>query len=127
MRNFIVSSICLMAVIAIWACFTVYASSNTDYFEESLDTLIYEYVNEEKWDHARTHFDDLQNDWNDYKRVASFFLDAGSINHIDSTFKKVYFYISADDKSNSSGELAYLKGLFTALNRNEALTLENIF
>jgi hypothetical protein len=37
------------------------------------------------------------------------------------------FYISADDLSNSSGELAYLNGLFESLYQNESLAPQNIF
>lgn len=127
MRNFIVSLICLLAMVAIWTGFTCYASVKTDYYENSLEVLIVDYVNKEKWDESMALFDEIQDDWNIYKHTASFFLDTSSINHIDSTFKKVRFYIEADDRSNSSGELAYLKGLFTALEKNESLTLQNIF
>lgn len=127
MRNFIISMFCLLAVVAAWTCFDIYASDKTDLYESELNTLIEEYVDKENWDEAYKKFDDIQNDWNRYKKTASFFLDANDLNHIDSTFKKTHYYISADDRSNSSGELAYLIGLFKALDKNEEITLGNVF
>ena len=71
--------------------------------------------------------DDESIDWEGYKKRASYFLDNNALNHIDSTFNKIVFYISADDLSNSSGELAYLNGLFESLYQNESLAPQNIF
>lgn len=127
MRNFIISTVCLFTIIGIWSCFHIYSSTKTDYYKTQLDVITSEYVNEEKWPEAISSFNEIQADWNKYKHTAAFFLDSSELNHIDSTFKKIYFYISADDKSNSSGELAYLKGLFQSLHRNESLNMENVF
>lgn len=127
MRNFIISSICLLIIIGIWSCFYVYSSDKTDYYKSELDIIISEYVDREKWTDAISSFNELEADWNDYKHNAAFFLDSSELNHIDGTFKKVRFYIYAKDRSNSSGELAYLKGLFEYLHKNESLNAENLF
>ena len=127
MRNFIISLISLALIVSICYGFHMYSDAKTKAYDKAIETLITEYVNENRWDEASEHFQMMQDDWNKYKHTASFFLDSSSINHIDSTFKKIHYYISADDRSNASGELAYLKGLFAALHKNESVTLENIF
>lgn len=127
MRNFIISTVCLIMIIGIWTCFHIYSSDKTDYYKSELDIIIFEYVNEDKWPDAISAFDGMQSDWNKYKHIAAFFLDSSALNHIDSTFEKIRFYIYASDKSNSSGELAYLKGLFESLHKNESLNMENLF
>ena len=127
MRNFIISLICLASIVGIWCAFDNYASAKTQYYGQQIDTILSACVSEDDWDKALASFEVLQDDWNSYKQLASFFLDSSAINHIDNTFKKIEFYISADDKSNSSGELAYLNGLFEALYKNESLTPVNIF
>lgn len=127
MRNFIISAASLLVIVIIWGSFFFYSSGKIKTYEAALDTIITEYVNDENWDEAKASFNELQHDWNRFKHIASFFLDSSSLNHIDSTFRKIHYYISADDKSNSSSELAYLKGQFISLHNNEALKLENIF
>ena len=127
MRNFIISLTCLAFVVAIWSVFDSYALSKTLYYEEQINTILVSYISENRWDEAREAFEDLHEDWEGYKKRASYFLDNNAINHIDSTFNKIVFYISADDLSNSSGELAYLNGLFESLYQNESLAPQNIF
>ncbi len=127
MRNFMISAICLLITVGVWLCFYLYTSSKIEHYEASLDTITKEYVDEEKWKQASDSFEALESDWKGFSRYAAFFLDSSSLNHIDSTFRKIHYYISANDVSNSSGELAYLKGLFISLHKNETLSFENIF
>lgn len=127
MRNFIISTICLIMIIGIWICFYIYSSQKIDYYKSELDVIICEYVNEEKWPDAISSFNEIQCDWNKYKHIAACFLNSSELSHIDNTFKKIRFYIYASDKSNSSGELAYLKSLFKHLHEDESLNLDNVF
>lgn len=127
MRNFIISFICLFIIVFTWTCFDFYASARTDYYENTLATITNQYINRENWTEAKTAFKELHSEWKDYRHIASFFLDANDLNHIDNTFRKAEYYISACDRSNSAGELAYLKGLFIALHKNESISPANIF
>lgn len=127
MRNFIISLLCLAVIVIVWFTFDNYALSKTQYYEKQINNIITACVSEDNWGGAMDSFDNLQKDWNSYKQLAAFFLDNNALNHIDSTFQKIEFYISADDRSNSSGELAYLNGLFESLYENESLSFSNIF
>lgn len=127
MRNFIISTLCLLLVIGAWCGFYLYSEKQTASLQTQLDVIIAEYVTNEQWEDARDAIDKLALDWKSYKKAASYFLDAKPINDIDCTIQRVRYYIYEKDKSNSSGELSYLKDLYILLHQNEELTPENIF
>jgi len=127
MRNFIISAICVFLVGGVWFSFHLYSSQKTEYFSSEINMLISEYIPEANWEMAADVIDELGEQWDSYKRYASFFLDSKPITDIDCTLQKTRYYIYAKDTSNSTGELANLMELFQKLHGNERLTPENLF
>ncbi|MCB6994322.1 DUF4363 family protein [bacterium 210820-DFI.6.37] len=127
MRNFVISLLCMGLLIGIWAFFDSYSNSKIDSYKEELETNIIKTVELGDWDKASHDFDDLSQDWHQYKKRAEFFLDTQTINDVDYSIAKAKYYIKAQDVSNSSGELSCLEEQLTFLHYNESLAPGNIF
>lgn len=127
MRNFIISLLCLAALIGVWAVFDSYSSSKISSYTETLQQDLITAVENEYWDSAYTQIQELSRDWHQYKKYAAFFLDTQTINEVDYSIAKAQYYIKAKDVSNSSGELSCLKEQLTFLEYNESIAPDNIF
>lgn len=127
MRNFVISLICLCVLLGIWGCFSVYSSRISEEMQLQSEVLIEEAIKQSDWNAAEEDFRKLSAMWDEYKIPASFFIDLKDINEIDCTLSKAHLYIEAEDISNSSGEISYLKDKFKLLHRNDSLLLTNIF
>lgn len=126
MRNFIISIVCLGALIGTWAAFGVYSNKTVHGYEQALEDRIIKAVEAEEWEKADKEFQNLSKDWHQYKKKAAFFLDTQSINDTDYSIARAKYYIKAEDVSNSSGELAALKEQLVFLHQNESITWGNI-
>ena len=127
MRNFIISLICTLAVLAAWGGFHSYSAEMTDDLQAKSNELIFSSIEKEDWISAEEDYMELSQLWHRYRRPASVFLDARDINEIDSIMDKAYLYMKAEDVSNSSGEFCYLKDKFKALSESDTVSLANIF
>lgn len=127
MRNFVVSVICLGALIAAWAAFDSYSADKINSYKETLQQEVIKLAEAEEWDEACSIFQQFSEDWERYKKIAAFFLDTQTINEADYSIAKSQYYLQAKDVSNSTGELSCLRKQLTFLEYNETLAAENIF
>lgn len=127
MRNFIISVICLGALIGVWAAFESYSSDKISAYMDTIEQEVIKTVEQEKWDTAYENFQRFSRDWHKYKKKAAFFLDTQAINEADYSIAKALYYIKAKDVSNSSGELSCLREQLKFLEYNESLAVGNIF
>lgn len=127
MRNFIISLICIMFVFSAWLGFSSFSSYCSQQCISHAGKLISVYISSEDWDGASSQMDLLMESWDDYKKVAYFFLDAREINEIESALNKTSLYIEAHDISNSNGEISYLTEKIRYLHQSDLLLLHNIF
>lgn len=127
MRNFVISVLCLGALIGAWAVFDVYSSDKISTYKETLQQEVIKMVESEEWDKAYASFERFSKDWDHYKKTAAFFLDTQALNEADYSIAKSHYYIKAKDVSNSSGELSCLKEQLSYLEYNESLALGNVF
>lgn len=127
MRNFIISIICLGALIGVWAAFDSYSADKISAYRDTLDQKVIKTIEAGKWDIAYENFQSFSQDWHAYKKKAAFFLDTQAINEADYSIAKALYYIKAKDISNSSGELSCLKEQLKFLEYNESLAVGNIF
>lgn len=127
MRNFIISFVCLACIIVIWYGFHFYSHHQTDFLQQKIDTVITEHIADNNWFEAEKDIRHVSQNWEDFKKIASYFLDEESLDDVDCAIKQTYYYILERDHTASIGELSYLKERITLLHQTEELTLENIF
>ena len=126
MRNFVISLVCIIVIICVWACFTSYSSRLSSECISYADALVNEAIQEGDWTAAETIYSNMLDSWDRYKDIAYFFLDARDINEIDCILGKILLYMEAEDVSNSNGEISYLKNKIAAFHQSDTLRLRNI-
>ncbi|QIB69614.1 DUF4363 family protein [Aminipila butyrica] len=127
MRSFLISLGCLLVLAGSWLVYTNYSDEKIHEFNDRIETVIIEEVKSDRWQQAEEHLDKLEDDWHQYKKVACLFFSTNELNDIDYSFAKSKYYIKAEDLSNSSGELSYLKEQMRFLHANQEITIANLF
>ena len=127
MKSFIISVICIALLTGAGVFFVNYSDDTLHTLMSDLDDNIIIYVESEDWQTAMLEFDKFKTDWEKYRSRAVFFLSTISLNEASYAIEKVEHYMKAEDVSNSSGELAYIKELLSHLHFDESLSLGNIF
>lgn len=127
MRSFIISIALLLSLIGTWCFFDTYSSNTLENYGQILESEVLLSIESENWQSASEDFLSLQEEWQEYKQYAVFFLGTSELNEVDETMAKAYYYIKAEDISNASGEIAFLKRQLLFLNSNEKMTAGNIF
>lgn len=126
MRDLIISLICMAVLIVPWGIYSKYSTETTEMYNHIIDNELLPAVTSQNWDKAESDFESVTEMWNKQKKISSFFSSTSAVNDIDSTVKKTYYYLKMKDKSNTSGEAAYLRCKLNYLYNNETLTPSNI-
>lgn len=127
MRNFIISTLCLLLVIFAWCYFHSYSYHETNALQSQLDTIISEQIPAAQWDRAEKAIIHFSQNWIDFKKSASYFLEEEALNDIDCAIEQSYYYIHMKETTTAIGELIFLKDAVARLYQTEQLIPENIF
>lgn len=127
MRNFIISTLCLLVVIFAWCCFHSYSFQETNALQSQLDTIISEQIPAAKWNQAEKTIALFSENWANFKKSASYFLEEEALNDIDCAIKQSCYYIGMEETTTAIGELMFLKDAVARLHQTEQLIPENIF
>lgn len=126
MKNFILSAICIVILIAAWCGFDLYSDRTLQGYMAEIETEVIASIDKGNWDKAAAAFSRTEKDWHKYKKHAAFFLDTRIMNDTDFSFARAKYYIKEKDSSNSTGELSCLREQLRTLHSNEELTLGNL-
>ena len=126
MRDLIISIMAVALLIGTWLIFFDYSSDNIDSYTYSLKKEIIPAVEAEQWEESKQLMKNLDKDWHKYKKVALLFLDTQTVNEIDYTLARAIKYVTAEDVSNSSGELNSMIEQLTFLKKNDEVSVSNI-
>lgn len=127
MRNFIISTLCLLAVIIAWCFFHSYSYQETNALQSQLDIIISEQIPAAQWDRAEDSIANFSQNWKGFKKSASYFLEEEALNDIDCAIEQSYYYIHMEETTTAIGELTFLKDAVARLYQTEQLIPENIF
>lgn len=127
MRDLIISVACMLILLIPWGIYSNYSTGITSSYNQIIDNQLLPAVTEENWSKAEKEFATVTSLWENHKKISSYFCSTESINEIDSIIKKSDYYLKMQDKSNTSGEVAYLRCKLNFIYNNESMTLSNIF
>lgn len=127
MRNFIISTSCLLVLIFAWCCFHFYSFQETNALQSQLDTIISEQIPVAQWNQAEETIAHFSQNWASFKKSASYFLEEEALNDIDCAIEQSYYYIHMKEPTTAIGELIFLKDAVDRLYQTEQLIPENIF
>ncbi len=125
MRVFVASLLVMILIIIGWFYIYDYIKTLTSEFIHSLNVLD-RIIDTEDWNNAYTHFNKIDNNWNEAKMIWKLIIDHEEIHDINFAMAKVNKYVELKDKSLSLGEIEYLKRLFESIVEAKTLNIQNI-
>lgn len=126
MRQLIISTLVLGAVLACVLSFKVYSHNQLDTICNACSEEIISLIDKQAWDDALEQINYQYESWSEYRKYAAFFNDSNEVNTIEEDFLKTIMYIKARDDSNSNGELASISAKINYLKRKENVSFQNI-
>lgn len=126
MRSLVISVAAFLMVLIPWYVFMNTAGSDLQGMIETVKTRIVEDVAREDWAQAEEVLEEVAGTWYRNRREFSVFLDAASIDDIESSFAKAIAYVRVEEKGAALAEIAYLHHQLLFLLENELTKLENI-
>lgn len=126
MRDLIISIACMLVLIIPWGIYSRYSVDITDSYNQIIDNELLPAITVQNWDKAEKEFNSVVSLWENHKKASAYFCSTESINDIDGTMKKAGYYLKMHDKSNTSGEIAYLRCKLNFIYNNESMTFSNI-
>lgn len=126
MKSFFISLLSLLLLVATWTSYSIYSDKKIHEFIDTIENSILLDVADGNWEQAQDSFEDLEDDWHDYKKSACFFFSTDKLNDTDYSVARAKYYIKFKDDSNSSGELSCLKEQLKFLHENESVSFSNL-
>ena len=126
MKDLIVSTLLIAALIGCWLIFYGYSEFRITGFIQAIDEVVLPMAEDGNWSESLQEMEKLNVNWHKYKGIALLFLDTEIINEIDYSVARATQYIKARDISNSSGELLFIREQLRFLSSNDRVSLANI-
>lgn len=127
MKNLVIATLCLLALIVPWSLYEHYASTTIYGCTDILDKEVLPAITEESWQAAEEDYNIILNEWSRFETVAEFFLDTEAVNEADELINKTKYHIIMHDTSNAAADVSELKHLLNYLYENEILSTGNVF
>ena len=126
MKNLFISILCLMALIVPWELYDRYSTAAINDYCTILEEQILPSVMENDWDSATMTFRSLDEDWEKFKKISEYFINAQIINEADRLVSKVEYFITTQDQPNAAAISSELRQTLTYLHENEMLSIGNV-
>lgn len=127
MKNLIIATLCLLALIVPWSLYDYYASETIYGCTDILDKEVLPAITDESWQTAEENYNIILDEWSRFETIAEFFLDTEAVNKADELINKTKYHIIMHDASNSAADVSELKHLLNYLYENEVLSTGNVF
>ncbi|MDD2373026.1 MAG: DUF4363 family protein [Syntrophomonadaceae bacterium] len=126
MRSLVISIIALSLILGSWGLFMGYANKSLRNMIQTVKNEVMVEVVQDNWDNSEKALEQVSSSWYRGRKGYSIFLNARSIDDIESSISKALAYVRMKEKANALGELAYLHHQLIFLLENEMILLENI-
>ena len=127
MKNVIISSIVIAALLVSWMFFLFYAENECQQMIHSIEHDIIPSIESEQWKDAKDYLKKTNEKWHHFRKLGLYFFHTETINTIDYNLARALEYANAEDISNTAGELNSIAEQLSFLTENEKLSLQNIF
>ena len=108
MRAFIISSAVFILSLGLWTWSHMFFGQVLDEYSSFITTDIVPAVSEGRWEDALFLYGGFEDDWEENRRYMNLFYDRDRVNAVDDCIKRSKEFMSAEDPSNSAGELSSL-------------------
>lgn len=126
MKSFIISILCIAAILIAGLLFIRHSDRVVEELSAQAETSLYSCISREDWDASDQSFHDLQESWKKHKIMYLIFSDHAQPYDIDITFNRIEAYLHAKSRDQAMGEVMALKQQFLLLKQSESLSLGNI-
>lgn len=126
MKNLIISILCLLALIVPWELYDRYSTEAVKDYCNIIEEEILPATSIEDWDSALESFLLIKEDWDKFKKISEYFINAQIINEADRLVSKAEYYIKNKDASNASAISSELQDTLEYLHENEMLSIGNV-
>lgn len=126
MKSLRVPLICLILVF----CFWLLSASYTQYTESRLTPILEEtfsYAAEEDWDSAAASYEYFFQQWNEYRRIYSYYMNSSDMEEIERSVLRGFGYLTARDSALLCGETENIAALLKDLIEDNRFRADNIF
>ena len=126
MRALISATLIIIIIISIWSVFVQHVDDNLHLLIDIIEEDIEANLAQPNWPEASAGMEKLSKEWHHQKKVYAFFFSTLDMNETDYAIARAKAYVSTENLSLTSGELAQLKEQLKFLHANELITLENL-
>ena len=126
MKNLIVSLICLLVLIVPWEIYDYYATRVVKDYCYTLEEHIIPAIENNDWTMATKGYGNIVNNWEKFKTISEYFINAEVIHEADELIYKTKQYIIMKDSSNASATSSQLCQTLQYLHENEMLSIGNV-
>lgn len=126
MKNLIVAILCLLALIIPWELYDSYSTNAVKDYCTIIEEEVLPAAATDDWDTAMESFLVIKDDWDKFKKISEYFINAQIINEADRLVSKAEYYIKNKDASNASAISSELQDTLEYLHENEMLSIGNV-
>ena len=126
MKKLLIAVICLLVLIIPWELYDRYSTAAVKGYCTVIEEQILPATVSNDWDTAMTSFQSIKKDWEKFKKISEYFINAQIINEADRLVSKVEYFINTKDSSNAAAISSELKQTLTYLHENEMLSIGNV-
>lgn len=125
MRSLIIMISIIVLVIFAWQFSYRSIEKSTSTLTKDLETLSMK-VREENWQDAQDYFINIEDTWEETKKLWIVLLEGQQIDEIELSLIRTKEYLASENLSLTLGEIAVTKQLLNAIKESEALTITNV-
>jgi hypothetical protein len=115
----------IVLVIFAWQFSYRSIEKSTSTLTKDLETLSMK-VREENWQDAQDYFINIEDTWEETKKLWIVLLEGQQIDEIELSLIRTKEYLASENLSLTLGEIAVTKQLLNAIKESEALTITNV-
>lgn len=126
MKNLLIAILCLLFLIVPWELYDRYSTAAVKEYCTIIEEEILPATVNNDWDTATTSFQSIKKDWEKFKKISEYFINAQIINEADRLVSKTEYFIYTKDMSNAAAISSELKQTLVYLHENEMLSIGNV-
>ena len=126
MKPVIISTVCVLFLIAVWSFFYSFSGVILTDFSEELSGPIYDKIAGEDWTAAEESVRSLSGRWEKNKTVFYMLSSHAVVRETDVALARLAEFIRNREASDANAEIAAISELFLSIRQSEAFSIDNI-
>ena len=127
MKNLIVSIICLLILMVPWGIYHRFSEICTENFHDIITDRIIPAAETGDWQSAEENLHVIAEDWDDLRRVSTYFIDNKHLNDVSEHISRLSCYIKQQDTTDTIAVSSDLLHKFNGLHENDSPSIGNLF